>query len=64
MDFETEQSNADANRRLNPDVDTIIIPTAQEFSHISSSAVRDIIRHGGDISTFMPKGVNLPKLNV
>lgn len=64
MDFETEQSNADANRRLNPDVDTIIIPTAQEFSHISSSAVRDIIRHGGDISTFMPKGVTLPKLNV
>lgn len=64
MDFETEQSNADANRRLNPEVDTIIIPTAQEFSHISSSAVRDIIRHGGDTSTFMPKGVNLPKINV
>lgn len=64
MDFETEQSIADANRRLNPDVDTIIIPTAQEFSHISSSAVRDIIRHGGDTSTFMPKGVNLPKINV
>lgn len=64
MDFETEQSIADANRRLNPDVDTIIIPTAQEYSHISSSAVRDIIRHGGDTSTFMPNGVNLPKINV
>lgn len=63
MDFETEQSNADANRRLYPEVDTLIIPTAQEYSHISSSAVRDIIRHGGDTSTFMPEGVVLPKIN-
>lgn len=63
MDFEVEQSNADANRRLYPEVDTIIIPTAQEYSHISSSAVRDIIRHGGDTSTFMPEGVILPKIN-
>lgn len=63
MDFETEQTNADANRRLYPEVDTLIIPTAQEYSHISSSAVRDIIRHGGDTSTFMPEGVVLPVIN-
>lgn len=63
MDFEVEQSNADANRRLYPEVDTLIIPTAQEYSHISSSAARDIIRHGGDTSTFMPHGVILPKLD-
>ena len=37
IDFETERSIADANRRLAPDVETIIIPTAQEFAHISSS---------------------------
>ncbi len=63
MDFETEQSIADANRRIYPEIDTIIIPTAQEYSHISSSAVRDIIRHGGDTDTFMPKGVVLPEIN-
>lgn len=63
MDFEVEQSIADANRRIYPEVDTIIIPTAQEYSHISSSAVRDIIRHGGDTNTFMPKGIILPKIN-
>lgn len=61
IDFETERSVADANRRLAPSVETIIIPTAQEFAHISSSAVRDIIRHGGDTSLFMVPGVHLPE---
>ncbi len=59
IDFETERSIADANRRLCPDIETIIIPTAQEFAHISSSAVRDILRHGGDYSSFIPEGVKL-----
>ena len=59
IDFETERSIADANRRLAPEIETIIIPTAQEFAHISSSAVRDILKHGGDYSEFIPKGVKL-----
>ena len=59
IDFETERSIADANRRLAPDIETIIIPTAQEFAHISSSAVRDILKHGGDYSAFIPEGVEL-----
>ncbi|MCQ2187441.1 MAG: pantetheine-phosphate adenylyltransferase [Bacteroidales bacterium] len=60
LDFENERAIADANRRLAPDVETIIIPTAQEFAHISSSAVRDILRHHGDTSMFEPEGVKLP----
>ena len=59
IDFETERSIADANRRLAPDIETIIIPTAQEFAHISSTAVRDILKHGGDTSLFVPEGVVL-----
>ena len=59
IDFETERSIADANRRLAPQVETLIIPTAQEFAHISSSAVRDILKHGGDYSAFIPEGVKL-----
>ena len=62
LDFENERSIADANRRLAPEIETIIIPTAQEFAHISSSAVRDILRHNGDTSLFMPAGVVLPKV--
>lgn len=59
IDFENERSIADANRRLAPEIETIIIPTAQEFAHISSSAVRDIIKHSGDASSFLPDGVSL-----
>ena len=62
LDFENERSIADANRRLAPETETIIIPTAQEFAHISSSAVRDILRHDGDTSLFMPEGVKLPSV--
>lgn len=60
IDFETERSIADANRRLAPEIETIIIPTAQDFAHISSSAVRDLLKHHGDISQFVPEGVVLP----
>lgn len=60
LDFENERAIADANRRLAPEIDTIIIPTAQEFAHISSSAVRDILKHHGDTSMFEPEGVELP----
>ena len=60
LDFENERAIADANRRLAPEIETIIIPTAQEFAHISSSAVRDILRHRGDTSLFVPEGVILP----
>ena len=60
LDFENERAIADANRRLAPEIETIIIPTAQEFAHISSSAVRDILRHHGDTSLFLPEGVVLP----
>lgn len=60
LDFETERSIADANRRLAPEIETIIIPTAQEFAHISSSAVRDLLSHHGDTSLFLAPGVVLP----
>ena len=62
LDFENERAIADANRRLAPEIETIVIPTAQEYAHISSSAVRDIIRHNGDSSLFLPEGVRLPEI--
>ncbi len=62
IDFETERSIADGNRRLAPEIDTIIIPTAQEFAHISSTAVRDLIKHHSDPTMFIPDGVDIKLL--
>lgn len=61
IDFDNERAIADANRHLAPEIETIIIPTSQEFAHISSSAVRDLLRHNGDTSMFLPQGVKLPE---
>ena len=63
IDFETERSIADANRRLAPEIETVIIPTAQDYAHISSTAVRDLLKHGGDTSLFVPENVVLPKID-
>ena len=62
IDFETERSIADANRRLAPEIETVIIPTAQDYAHISSTAVRDLLKHGGDTSLFVPENVVLPEI--
>jgi len=59
MDFDNEKAIADANRKLAPEIETVIIPTAQEYAHISSTAVRDLLKHGGDTSEFLPKGLKL-----
>lgn len=57
-DFEYEKSIADVNRKLNG-VETFILFTEPEHTHISSSIVRELLRYGKDISQFVPKGTNL-----
>jgi pantetheine-phosphate adenylyltransferase len=56
-DFSYEMPMALANRKLNPQVMTLFIPTCQEHSYVSSSLVRDIAKHGGNITTFVPQCV-------
>lgn len=54
-DFEYEKTIALFNRQLNPSIETVFLMSAPEYSHISSSVVREILRHGGDASRFIPK---------
>ncbi|GHT43682.1 phosphopantetheine adenylyltransferase [Bacteroidia bacterium] len=57
-DFEYEKSMADVNRALSG-IETFILFTEPEHTHISSSIVRDLLRHGKDISLFVPAKMNL-----
>jgi pantetheine-phosphate adenylyltransferase len=59
-DFEFEKSIAQANRQMVPDLDTVFLLTTARYAYISSSIVRDVIRHGGDASVFLPDGLQLP----
>ncbi len=52
-DFEYERGNADVNLRLSG-IETMLLYTAPEVSHISSSIVRELLRFGKDITDYMP----------
>ncbi len=58
-DFEFERSIGQTNRKLNSEVETIFMLTLPEHTFISSSVVRDIVKHGGDATSFVPKAVQL-----
>lgn len=53
-DFEYEFQMALANRRLNPQVETVFLTTSAENMFLSSSVVKQIAGFGGDISSFVP----------
>jgi len=56
-DFEFEFQLAAMNRHLGPDVETIFMSPAEQFTFISSSLVREIASLGGDVSRFVHPAV-------
>ena len=56
-DFEYEFQLASMNRHLRADVETIFLTPAEQYTFISSSLVREIASHGGDISGFVHPNV-------
>lgn len=56
-DFEYEKAIADMNRMLAPEIETIFLTCAPEYSTISSTIVRDVIRNNGDVSKIIPAEV-------
>jgi len=56
-DFEYEKAIADMNRMLTPEVETIFLTCSPQYSTISSTIVRDVIRNGGNVEMFVPKEV-------
>ena len=55
-DFEFEKAIAQTNRKL-ANIETVFLLTSATTSFISSSIVRDVYHHGGDISELVPKSV-------
>lgn len=54
-DFEYERSIAQINQTMMPEMETIFILSRPEYSAISSTIVRDILRNKGDVSKFLPE---------
>ncbi len=56
-DFEYEFELSMLNKGLNPRVETILIPTDPQYFVLRSSAIKELARLGGDISTMVPPPV-------
>jgi len=55
-DFEYERAIAQVNR-LMTSIDTVFLLTTPQHTPVNSSIVRDILRHDGDVSQFIPKSI-------
>ena len=53
-DFEYEYQMALTNRHLAPGIETVFVMPSVQYSYVSSSLIREIVRHGGDASSFVP----------
>ena len=56
-DFEFELQMGLMNRNLNHLLETVFMIPSQEYSFLSSSFVKEIARHGGDVTKMVPKNV-------
>lgn len=56
-DFEYEFQMALTNKKLNPELETLFLNTNAEYMYLSSSIVREVGGHGGDISDFVHPAV-------
>jgi pantetheine-phosphate adenylyltransferase len=54
-DFEYEKAIAQMNHSLAPEIESIFIVSKPGYSSISSTIVREIMRHNGDVNQFIPK---------
>lgn len=59
IDFEYERTLAQTNKRLFPEIETILLLTPADLADVSSSAVRELLAFGHDVSEMLPEGIDL-----
>jgi pantetheine-phosphate adenylyltransferase len=62
-DFEFERGIGQMNKAMRPEIETVFLLSVPEYAALSSSIVREIHQHGGDIRRFVPEEIGgLPGL--
>lgn len=56
-DFEYEKTIADANRMMDKNIETVFLTGEPQYTSVASTIVRDILKHHGDASPFLPEAV-------
>ena len=60
-DFDYEKTISQLNNIVGDGIETIFLISQPEYSHISSTIVREIIKGNGDATPFIPAEVIVPK---
>jgi pantetheine-phosphate adenylyltransferase len=55
-DFDYELQMAQMNHRL-ADIETLFVSTNPQYSYLSSSLIKEVARHGGDVTGLVPQAV-------
>jgi len=58
-DFEFERTIGQVNKVIYPEIETVFLLTIPEYTALSSSVVRELLRNGGDVDKFVPAGIDL-----
>jgi len=58
-DFDYEKTISQLNSMLDENIETVFLISKPEFSHISSTIVREIIKGKGSVENLLPKGVQI-----
>jgi len=56
-DFDWEFQIALINRKLDPCIETLFLPSSEKYTYLSSSVVKEMARYGADLRTFVPKEI-------
>ena len=56
-DYENELQMALINRKLNPRLETMFLPTSAKYTYVSSSMVKEMARYGAELSDFVPREI-------
>ena len=56
-DFEYEIQMAMINRRLHPDIETLFLIPNEEYSYLTSSAIKELANFGAEVKRFVPAHV-------
>jgi pantetheine-phosphate adenylyltransferase len=57
-DYEYELQMAMMNRKIEPDIETVFMLPAEQYSYLSSRLVKELARLGGSVKDFVPAIVN------
>ena len=62
-DFEYEMQLARMNRHLLASLESVFLMPSEKYSFVSSSLVKEVARHHGDVEAFLPPSINQALLN-